>query len=255
MTAQALPDNAVLENAIWASMTGAHAHLTEGTDRARRYLPTIAPFVGINDIDDPRTWTELAQLVGPGQEVAVPRDVDNLPEGWTVVMSGPGVQMIATAAVEPMPFDEAIRLGADDVQDMLALIARTEPGPFLPETYRLGTYLGVRREGKLIAMAGERLHPPGWTEISAVCTDAEFRGQGLATRLVLAVADGIYARGETPFLHAAATNTNAIELYKHLGFVLRADITFTVVRTPSTVPFQPPTVPLSSPAVPKSTLA
>lgn len=77
MTAQALPDNAVLENAIWASMTGAHAHLTEGTDRARRYLPTIAPFVGINDIDDPRTWTELAQLVGPGQEVAVPRDVDN----------------------------------------------------------------------------------------------------------------------------------------------------------------------------------
>ena len=86
MTAQALPDNAVLENAIWESMTGAHAHLTEGTGRARRYFPTIAPFVGINDIDDPRTWIELAQLVGPGQDVAVARDVENLPDGWTVVI-------------------------------------------------------------------------------------------------------------------------------------------------------------------------
>jgi predicted GNAT family acetyltransferase len=116
---------------------------------------------------------------------------------------------------------------------MLALIDRTKPGPFHEETYRLGTYLGFRREGRLVAMAGERLHPPGWTEISAVCTDAEFRGQGLATRLVLAVASGIYARGETPFLHASATNTNAIELYKRLGFALRTDITFTVVRSPA----------------------
>ncbi|WP_240498435.1 GNAT family N-acetyltransferase [Williamsia sp. 1135] len=230
------PDTAVLENAIWESMNGVHAPLTEGTGRARRYLPTIAPFVGIGDIDDPRTWTELAQLVGPGQEVAVPREVASLPEGWSVVVSGPGVQMIATTALKPRPDPEAVRLGADDVEDMLALIARTQPGPFLPETYRLGTYLGIRREGELIAMAGERLHPPGWTEISAVCTDAQFRGEGLATRLVLAVADGIYARGETPFLHAAADNTNAIELYKHLGFVLRTNITFTVVRTPSTVP-------------------
>jgi predicted GNAT family acetyltransferase len=82
-------------------------------------------------------------------------------------------------------------------------------------------------------MAGERLHPPGWTEISAVCTDADFRGQGLATRLVLGIADGIYSRGETPFLHAAATNTNAIALYEHLGFVLRAEITFSVVRSPA----------------------
>ncbi|MGC5247397.1 GNAT family N-acetyltransferase [Gordonia sp. DT219] len=232
MTASTSPDTAVLDDAMWASLTGAHRHLSEGTDRARRYLPTISPFIGIGDAADPQTWADLAQLVGPGQEVAIPAGVDALPEGWSEVISGPGVQMIATDAVAARPFDEAIRLGADDVHDMLALIARTQPGPFLPETYRLGTYLGIRREGTLVAMAGERLHPPGWTEISAVCTDAEFRGQGFATRLVLAVADGIYARGETPFLHAAATNTNAIELYEKLGFVHRSGITFTVVRTP-----------------------
>ena len=107
-------------------------------------------------------------------------------------------------AVAAAPDPEAVRLGAADVPEMLALIEQTNPGPFLPRTVEMGTYLGIRRQGRLIAMAGERLHPPGFTEISAVCTDAAFRGEGLATRLVLAVAHGIRARGETPFLHAAA---------------------------------------------------
>jgi ribosomal protein S18 acetylase RimI-like enzyme len=232
-TSTTTPNFEVLDNAMWQSLTGAHLHLSEGTDRVRRYLPQISPFAGIGDLSDPQTWRDLAGLVGPGQDVALSGEIESLPDGWTVVMSGPGVQMVATDALQPRPDSEAVILGADDVDDMLALIERTKPGPFNSETYRLGTYLGFRHEGRLIAMAGERLHPPGWTEISAVCTDAEFRGHGLATRLVLAVADGIYARGETPFLHASATNTNAIELYTHLGFALRTQITFSVVRSPT----------------------
>ncbi|AFR47274.1 GNAT family N-acetyltransferase [Gordonia sp. KTR9] len=235
MTApQTYPDTSVLDNAMWESLIGPHAQFSEGTDLVRRYLPTVAPMIGIGDVDDPRAWTDLAALVGPEQEVAISHSGVVAPAGWTPVMGGLGVQMVATDRLRPRPFEEAVRLGAADVDDMLALIARTQPGPFLPETYRLGTYLGVRREGRLIAMAGERLHPPGWTEISAVCTDEEFRGQGLGSRLVLAVADGIHARGETPFLHAAASNVNAIELYKHLGFVIRTEITFTVLRSPAT---------------------
>jgi hypothetical protein len=97
----------------------------------------------------------------------------------------------------------------------------------------MGTYLGVRRGGRLVAMAGERLHPPGWTEISAVCTDAEHRGEGLATRLVLAVAAGIRERGDTPFLHASAANVDAIRLYAALGFRLRRTLRFGAVRTPA----------------------
>ena len=115
---------------------------------------------------------------------------------------------------------------------MLDLVQRTRPGPFRPRTIAMGTYLGIRRGGRLVAMAGERLHPTGWTEISAVCTDDEHRGQGLATRLVLAVAAGIRDRGDTPFLHAAATNVDAIRLYAALGFRLRRTLTFGAVRTP-----------------------
>jgi ribosomal protein S18 acetylase RimI-like enzyme len=232
VTSTTTPSTDVLDNAMWQSLIGAHLHLSEGTDRARRYLPQISPFAGIGDPSDPQTWIDLAAVVGPGQDLALSGAIEPLPDGWTVVMSGPGVQMVATDALQPRPDPDALVLGPADVGDMLALIERTKPGPFNTETRRLGTYLGVRHEGRLVAMAGERLHPPGWTEISAVCTDPEFRGHGLATRLVLAVADGIVARGETPFLHASATNTNAIDLYKHLGFALRTNIIFSVVRSP-----------------------
>jgi len=109
---------------------------------------------------------------------------------------------------------------------MLELVARTDPGPFRERTIELGTYLGIRHEGALVAMAGQRLSPPGWTEISAVCTDAAYRGRGLAARLVRAVAAEIHARGRTPFLHAAASNVNAIRLYEKLGFTTRRPIVF-----------------------------
>jgi predicted GNAT family acetyltransferase len=124
-------------------------------------------------------------------------------------------------------------LGAADAEEMLALVARTQPGPFEPRTHELGTYLGVRRDGALIAMAGERLHPPGYTEISAVCTDAAYRGQGWATVLVRAVAHNIRERGETPFLHVAKTNVNAARLYDALGFELRREVVFTALRSPA----------------------
>jgi predicted GNAT family acetyltransferase len=116
---------------------------------------------------------------------------------------------------------------------MLALVAETRPGPFFPRTIEMGTYLGIRRRGRLVAIAGERLHPPGWTEISAVCTASDYQGRGLATRLVHAVAHQIRQRGETPFLHAAASNIRAIGLYESLRFRLRRNTDFMSVHAPS----------------------
>jgi ribosomal protein S18 acetylase RimI-like enzyme len=143
----------------------------------------------------------------------------------------PGVQLVATS-LRARPDPAARRLGHDDVPAMLDLVRRTEPGPFRPRTIDLGRYLGIHRDGVLVAMAGERLRPPGWTEISAVCTDPVYRGQGLATRLVRAVAAGILDRGDTPFLHTSAANTTAIRLYESLGFTLRRNLMFRLLRTP-----------------------
>lgn len=168
----------------------------------------------------------LAGPVVPLAGVTVP-----LPDGWEVAATVAGVQL-SGENVAGRPDAEAVPLTAADVPEMLDLVGRTQPGPFLPRTIELGGYLGIRREGALVAMAGRRLRPPGWTEISAVCTDEAFRGRGLATRLVLAVAAGIRARGETPFMHAAASNTGAIRLYESLGFRLRRTATFLAVRVP-----------------------
>ncbi|GAB6899087.1 GNAT family N-acetyltransferase [Kineosporia succinea] len=225
----------LLDNPSWASLTGAHAALAIGTGRARRYPADISPISAIADYDDPAAWADLAELVGPGRSAFFPGPADlaeRLPDGWTISMSIPGIQMVSTQALVSAPEPEAVRLGADDVDDMLDLVARTEPGPFERRTVELGTYLGIRREGKLVAMAGERLHPPGHTEISAVCTDAAHRGQGLAGRLIRAVAHAIRERGDVPMLHTGASNTTAIRLYEYLGFEVRWRPTFTVVVAP-----------------------
>ncbi|MGW7385990.1 GNAT family N-acetyltransferase [Streptomyces sp. NPDC054794] len=220
----------ILDNAAWAALTGPHAHLAERVGRAARYPADVSPFTALEDPADPRAWDDLAALVGPGTVTPVTA-VRAVPDGWEIVDSGEGVQMVDTALhAEPAP--EAVRLGPADVPEILGLIALTQPGPFLPRTVELGTYLGIRDRGRLIALAGERLRPPGWTEISAVCTHPDHRGRGLATRLVRAVAASIRQRGDTPFLHAAASNTHAIRLYESIGFTLRRRTRFTLVRTP-----------------------
>ena len=232
---QVPPPGHVLDHPVWASLAGHHAHFAERHGRAVRYHPDVAPFVALADPADPRAWADAAALVGPGGTLALAGPATWPEDEWEVEFQGGSVQLVDTA-LQARPHPEAVRLGPEDVPEILELVARTQPGPFRPRTVELGTYLGIRRDGVLVAMAGERQHPPGWTEISAVCTDEAYRGQGLATGLVRAVAAGIRARGETPFLHANAANTGAIRLYESLGFTLRRRSLFTALRSVATPP-------------------
>ncbi|GAA0471509.1 hypothetical protein Ade02nite_34930 [Paractinoplanes deccanensis] len=219
------PGTSVLDNAAWQSLTGPHTRFAERYGRAARYSPEVAPFHALEDPGDPAAWADLLALAGPGAEVAVAGPVPAAHPGWRLVDEVAGVQFTDDSLADT-PAPEAVPLTAADVPEILGLIERTRPGPFRTRTIELGTYLGIREGGALIAMAGERLHPPGWTEISAVCTDPAHRGRGLATRLVRAIAYGIRQRGETPFLHTSAANATAIRLYKSIGFRLRRRTTF-----------------------------
>ena len=220
----------VLDNPALTALTGPHAHFAEGRGRVLRYPVDVSPWLGLPAEPDADDWADVAALVGPGADVMLAGFHGQTPDGWDVPFALDGVQLVDDGlAAAPDP--EAVPLGPADVPEMLDLVERTRPGPFLPRTVEMGTYLGIRRGGSLVAMAGERLHPPGWTEISAVCTDPDFRGQGLAGRLILAVAHGIRARGETPFLHTGAGNP-AIGLYESLGFRLRRSTRFMAVRVP-----------------------
>ncbi|MFD4622074.1 GNAT family N-acetyltransferase [Streptomyces sp. NPDC058475] len=220
-----------LDNPALGSLTGPHAYFAERRGRVLRYPVDVSPWLALPDEPEAGDWADLAALVGPGGEAPLAGFNGRIPDGWEVTFDIDGVQLVDDG-IAAAPDAEAVRLGPADVPDMLDLVERTRPGPFLPRTVELGTYLGIRRNGALVAMAGERLHPPGWTEISAVCTDPGFRGEGLATRLILAVAHGIRERGEIPFLHTGAGNTNAIRLYESLGFRLRRSTRFLAARVP-----------------------
>jgi ribosomal protein S18 acetylase RimI-like enzyme len=220
-----------LDNPVRASLVGPHARFAERRGNVLRYPGDVCPFFALPDEPGAADWADAAALVGPGGLLVIAGVLAPPPAGWTVEALGEGVQLTGdgvTGAADP----EAVPLGTADVPAMLELAGRTKPGPFLPRTVEMGSYLGIQYGGALVAMAGERLHPAGWTEISAVCTDAQWRGRGLASRLVLAVAAGIRARGETPFLHAVATNVNAIRLYEKLGFQLRKPAVFSATRVP-----------------------
>ncbi|MGX9882549.1 GNAT family N-acetyltransferase [Streptomyces sp. NPDC002276] len=224
-------DERVLDNPARAALTGPHAHFAERRGRVLRYPVDVTPWLALPDEPDADDWADVAALAGPGAEIPLLGFRGRVPDDWEITFDIDGVQMVddgMTAAPDP----EAIILGPADVPEMLDLVERTKPGPFLPRTVELGTYLGIRRDGALVAMAGERLHPPGWTEISAVCTDPAARGEGLASRLIRAVAFGIRERGETPFLHTGAGNATAIRLYESLGFRLRLHTAFLAARAP-----------------------
>jgi ribosomal protein S18 acetylase RimI-like enzyme len=221
-------DEAALDNPAYAALGGPHARFAQVRGRARRYPDDVAPFLALPSPPSAQDWRDAAELVPPGTLVAGRYGGAELPDGWRAVDTFDLVQMIGER-VTGVECAEAISLGAADVPEMLELVAQTEPGPFLARTVELGDYLGICRDGALVAMAGERFRLDGWTEISAVCTRPDHRGQGLASQLTGALIAGIRRRSERPFLHVLSTNTGAIRLYEELGFRVRQTATLTVV--------------------------
>jgi ribosomal protein S18 acetylase RimI-like enzyme len=221
-------DEAALDNPVYAALCGAHARFAQVRGRARRYPVDVAPFLGLPSRPSAEDWRDAAGLVSPGTYAAVRYSDVELPDDWQAVEAFDLVQMIGER-VTGVDCPEAIALGAADVPEMLELVAQTDPGPFLTRTIELGDYLAIRRDGALVAMAGERFHLDGWTEISAVCTKPDHRGRGLASQLIGALIAGIQLRSQRAFLHVLSSNTGAIRLYEELGFRVRQTATITVV--------------------------
>jgi ribosomal protein S18 acetylase RimI-like enzyme len=219
-----------LDNPVYAALSSAHARFARSRGRVLAYEAEIAPFLAFPAEPSATDWADAAELVGPGRIAAVLHSGLEPAEPWQPLRDFETVQMVGDRIASGSAEREAIPLGPDDVPEMLALVRETEPGPFLQRTVELGTYLGIRRDGALVAMGGERFHFDGWREISGVCTAPSHRGHGWASRLVGALIDGILARGERPFLHVLTSNTGAIRIYERLGFAVRRDVTVTAMR-------------------------
>jgi GNAT superfamily N-acetyltransferase len=216
------------DNPIWFALTTQHRSLACSHGSARRYLPDVSPLAALLHPTN-EAFADLRRLISPGERVALftASPLDG-PCGWHVDRSRWIDQMICEAAPEP-PQVAPVALGTTDVPEMLALAAATEPGPFLPQTILMGSYFGIRAsDGRLVAMAGERLQSTAFSEISAVCTHPEFRGRGYARALVTFLTAQILAAGKTPFLHVKSEN-GAKVVYQKIGFRLRAAMSLTVI--------------------------
>ena len=218
-------DDRVFDRPVWSSLASVHAPLSIGTQNARRFVSDISPFAAARD-ESAGSLAELAELIpATGHVVVVQADDIICPAGIRVVSKTAVVQMFLGAFDIRRDRSCTIeRLGDADAPAMLALALLTKPGPFAARTHVLGEFWGVKRNGQLVAMAGERLKQPGFTELSGVCTHPDFQGRGFGRALCLTVLERIIARGERSYLHVYSTNTGAIGLYEKLGFSIRREL-------------------------------
>jgi ribosomal protein S18 acetylase RimI-like enzyme len=209
-----------LDNVVWHALSTRQAALGKRHGSAARFDGAVSVFSAIADVDDPACWQDLDVLLGGRPGVLFAPDVV-VPDGWTTNMVLPCLQMVATDVHPRAAEVPVVELGAQDVPDMLALVALTKPGPVGERTIEMGRYVGVREEGELVAMAGERFSFDGYTEVSLVCTSPKVRGRGLGRIVVDEVVANIHARGDQALLHVLTDNAPAIALYEAMGFTTR----------------------------------
>lgn len=219
----------ILDNPIFNALTGVDKKLNIGTDQYAYFDQEIAPFVGLKNWDaasqkglvlnspPERNWYLLIQ-----EEVSII-------EEFEVLLTSNAIQMLCQKLSEPpktkIPV-EIIPLSEKHVEEMLRLTDLTNPGPFSKRTIEFGNYHGIFIDGKLAAMGGERFHVGEYVEVSAICSHPDFRGLGFGAKITHYIAQTIFEKGKTPFLHSRADNENAIEIYKNLGFELRSKMNF-----------------------------
>lgn len=224
----------ILDNVIWQALTTRQTEFAESCGQARRFVREVTSLTALAE-DNEQGYESLANLVGPQGTAALFLDAPyETRSGWDYLAGAPMLEMIHVNGVLPNGKPSAgsgmVELGQRDSAEMLALTTLTKPGPFGTRTHELGSYVGVRSDGKLVAMAGERLKVPGYTEVSAVCTHPDHTGRGYARDLMTEIMRRIRERGETPMLHVRADNTRAIQLYERLGFQIRKRMHFAVLR-------------------------
>jgi len=228
-------DATPLDNPFWSSLRSIHrGHAIGSSDRAARYPPEFAPFLGVAN-GDVSADEMIAPLLASGETVLLLGVAPRLSCHWWLDPLGELAQMIRTEPLDVPDGPDIIALDEAHRADALALTALVYPHYFRPRTMELGRYFGIYMpdnsgEVRLAAMIGERLGTEAHTEMSAICTHPDFTGRGYARRLTAFLSNDTLARGRTPFLHVSHENPRAKSLYERIGYRLRRNIPFWSLR-------------------------
>jgi len=224
----------ILDNMIWNAITTGNRDLSQVDGEVGFYQQDIAPFAGLKELNK-ANLDKLYDLVTHGRRLALSyTGTLSLDENkWALLQHMDVTQMVYEDPVTSFTTEAShliVPLGNEHVPQMLELTALTKPGPFLTRTILFGNYCGIFREGRLAAMAGQRMHPVPYLEISAVCTHPDFRGKGYARTLMLHIMKRILDNSYIPFLHVLSANTSAIGLYESIGFRTRKRLFIDVMK-------------------------
>jgi RimJ/RimL family protein N-acetyltransferase len=135
--------------------------------------------------------------------------------------------LVRPDALAPYDTEDVALLTPRDLDELERFYASAYPGTwFQPRMLETGRYVGIRRAGELVCVAGVHVWSPTWrvAALGNVATLPEARGTGFATaacaRLCrLLLDDGI----DTISLNVRADNAAAIRAYEKLGFAHAAD--------------------------------
>lgn len=218
-------DDRGLDNPFRSALETIHAGLAVRAGDVLRYPPDHAPFIGVSRPGE-RVDDALAELVPPGDTVLFLGCAPDVGSAWRLEPFRPLAQMVCDRPIEVVDGPAIVPLDERHHGDVLALTALVYPHYFRRRTPELGRYFGIYLEGRLAAMAGERLGTDHARELSAICTHPDFTGRGLARRLTAMLANEVLAAGKLPFLHVSHENPRAFDLYGGLGFRHRRDLPF-----------------------------
>jgi len=227
-----------LDTPIWTALTTKQAQIAHSNALARRFPPEIT-LLGALAANTAMAFDSLAQLIQRDAVTLYFISPPQIPAGWEIVRAVELHQMVQETEAPPISAPDAapevIELTPADVPEMSVLYAATRPGRTLcPKIQKLGQFLGIREEGKLVAMGGLRLHLAGYREITTVATMPGHEGRGYATAIVTALMAGIHAAGNKPFLTVGTGNTRAVEIYRRLGFKERTRLYSQTIRRAQT---------------------
>jgi len=225
----------LLDNPVWNALISGNEELSYGTDTVKYFSPDVSPFVGLKDYHTDHFLTLYHQLEnGRICAVACSNEV-TIPDFWKTLHQLKVLQMVYNRSIRPtnVSINESIvSLTEAHIPQMLQLTQLTRPGPFEQDTIQFGHYEGIFHGQQLIAMAGQRLYPQPYAEISAVCTHPDHTGKGLAGQLIESQIARMLSASAIPFLHVVPENSRAINLYERLGFTTRTALFISIIQKP-----------------------
>ena len=223
-----LPES-LFANPVWSALHTKHRHFALTAGDACRYPADVAPFAAVAS-PSADALLQLHSLLAPAESVWIVGESYPQPAKLAFEQTLLCLQMVLPAElVPPASTIEILPLSNDHAPEMVALTDLAFPGFFRSRTCEMGSYFGIRSNGQLIAMGGERFTLEGYPEISGICTHPDHRGKGYAESLIWHLVRNHRREGLVSWLHVSATNQRAIDLYRRMGFTEVRRVTLNLV--------------------------